>query len=200
MIVHRLLSGIVLASIALVLTPAIPASAHETGAIHVSTKQVAVGGTFGVRGEKLPKSSALKLELRGILDNYPVTTVTTDTAGAFQSQITVPQQVPVGTYTLVVIASDGDVTARADLAVSAAPTAPVTASTAGQPSSMGDMPGMGDMSGEHAIATPMVIAQTTTPVEWGVIWAVIVASFLAGVILLKRAADHGSHYADQVGR
>jgi len=166
---------------------AFSALVHETGAIHVSATQVAAGGTVTVRGEKLPKASNLKLELRGVLDNFPVGSVKTDTAGAFHLSLTVPPTVPAGPYTLVVIASDGDVTARADLAVS-------TAVAATQPGSVNSpaMPGMGDhdmagMGGEQATAEPMQIPHTTTPAEAIVIWGVIGASLAWGVTLIRRA-------------
>jgi len=149
---------------------------------------VAVGGTVTVRGEKLPKSSELKLELRGVLDNFPVGSVKTDTGGAFVLPLTVPQSVPAGPYTLVVIASDGDVTARADLVVSAAASATAQAGGAAAPGSMADMPGMAGMSDEHATAEPMSIAHTTTAAEWVVIWGIIVVSLIAGLTLVRRAA------------
>ena len=183
---RQMAGAFVAATVALLVLPAAPADAHETGAIHVSVKQVAVGGTVGVRGEKLPKASDLKLEMRGVLDNYPVGSVKTDTGGAFQLDLKLPASVPAGAYTLVVIASDGDVTARADLAVTEAATA--TASTgAASGSSMSSMPGMANMpgmDGEQATATPMVIARTTTPGEWIVIWLIIIVSLAIGARLV----------------
>jgi hypothetical protein len=162
---------------------------HEVGAIHLSAKTVATGGSVTVRGEKLPKASDLKLELRGVLDNFPVGSVKTDTAGAFQMSLTVPSTVPAGTYTLVVIASDGDVTARADLAVSAALVAPANQPGGG---SMSSMPGMADhdmagMTNEQASAAPMQIPHTTTPAEAIVIWGVIGASLVWGLTLIRKA-------------
>jgi hypothetical protein len=181
----QVVGAFVAATIAILVLPAAAADAHETGAIHVSVKQVAVGGTVGVRGEKLPKASDLKLEMRGVLDNYPVGAVKTDTGGAFQLDLKLPASVPAGAYTLVVIASDGDVTARADLAVTEG--AATTASTSASSGGMSDMPGMANMpgtDGEHATATPMVIARTTTPGEWIVIWLIIIVSLAAGGRLL----------------
>jgi hypothetical protein len=165
---------------------------HETGAIHLASNHVPVGGEIDLRGEKLPKSGTIKLELRGILDTYPVGQVKTDTAGAFQAKFTLASTVPVASYTLVAIASDGDVTARADLSVVAATTATTAAS-----SSMPGMPGMPAMtgaSGEHANAAPMPIASTTTDAQWVVIYALIGLSLLSGAFLLRRAATaNGSH-------
>jgi hypothetical protein len=148
---------------------------------------VAIGGSVDVRGEKLPKSSALNLELRGVLDNYPVGTVHTDTAGAFQMTLGVPQNVPAGPYTLVAIASDGDVTARADLVVGGTPTAAASPGGVMKDSGMAGMPGMGGTSDERANPAPMPIAHTTTPAEWVVIWLLILASLAAGATLVARS-------------
>ncbi len=191
MTLRHLAVSIFAASAALFLGPTIPASAHETGAIHVSSHQVSVGGSVSVRGEKLPKSEDLALELRGVLDNYPVGKVHTDTAGAFEMSLTVPPSVPAGPYTLVVIASDGDVTARADLVVGAAATAGAPAAGTAPSSSMADMPGMSGSAGstgERANAAAMSIANPTTPGEWLIIWVLTLASVAVGVSLLRVAS------------
>jgi hypothetical protein len=191
MTLRHLAASFLAATAALFLAPTIPASAHEVGAIHLSSHQVAVGGSVTVRGEKLPKSEDLALELRGVLDNYPVGKVHTDTAGAFEMSLTVPQNVPAGPYTLVVIASDGDVTARADLAVGAATTAAAPAGGTSPSGSMADMPGMSASSsggtGERATAAEMSIPNPTTSGEWLIIWVLILASVAVGAALLRKA-------------
>ncbi len=176
-------SAILVATIAMVLTATVPASAHETGAIHLASNQVSVGGTIDIRGEKLPKSQTLKLQLRGILDTYPLGEAQTDTAGTFHAPFTVPATVPVAQYTVVVIASDGDVTARADLAVVAATTTASAQPTNGA-ASMAGMPGM---SGE-ATAEPMHIDQTTTTGQRVIIYSIIALSLIGGIVLLRISA------------
>jgi hypothetical protein len=197
MTLRHLVASFLAASAALFLAPVIPASAHEVGAIHLSSHQVSVGGSVTVRGEKLPKSEPLTLELRGVLDNYPVGSVHTDTAGAFEMSLTVPQNVPAGPYTLVVIASDGDVTARADLVVGAAATAAAPAAGTAPSGNMADMPGMSGSAtsgtGERATAAVMSIANPTTPGEWLIIWVLILASLAGGIALLRRAAPTTHH-------
>lgn len=183
----HLISAAVAASAALLLSPTIPVFAHETGAIHVSSHQVAIGGSVDVRGEKLPKSSELNLELRGVLDNFPVGTVHTDTAGAFQMSLTVPKNVPAGPYTLVVIASDGDVTARADLVVGGATTAAASPGAATKDTGMAGMPGMGGASEERANPAPMPIANAATAGQWVVIWLLTLACIVAGAVLVFRS-------------
>ncbi|GEM_PF-2500539 len=207
----RVPTGLALAVVATVVSPAIRADAHETGAIRVAAKEVPIGGRIDVTGEKLPKHESLTLQLRGILDNYDVGRVTTDTAGRFAAQLPVPPAAPAGTYTLVAIASDGDVTARADLVVTPAGTTTAAGGAAGAAGDTGSsaaagggastggghdmagMPGMSGMTGPHATAEPMVIASTTTPAQWAIIWALIVASVVAGIALIRRAPT--SHHA-----
>lgn len=176
--------AVMVAIVAAVLTATVPVSAHETGAIHVASSQVPVGGSIDIRGEKLPKSQTIKLELRGILDNYPVGEVRTDTGGAFKAQLAVPPNAPVAQYTLVAIASDGDVTARTDLTIVAAGVASTAASTAASTS----MPGMPGMSGEMATAELMHIDRTTTSGQWVVIYLIIGLSLAAGIFLVRSSA------------
>ena len=108
-------------AIGLTLIVAAPAYPHGGGVIRVASKQVAVGGTIALTGEKFEKNAELRLELRGVLDNYPAGRVRSDANGKLSASITIPPAVPIGAYTLVAIADDGDVTARTDLAVGPAP-------------------------------------------------------------------------------
>lgn len=183
-----------LCAAALLLAMSTSAFAHPTGGvISLASNQVAVGGTLGLTGEKLEKNSNIKLELRGTLDNYPVGEVKTDTAGKFQMSIVLPPHVPAGAYTLVAIAADGDVTARADLTVGtltgAAGSGPVTG--------MQGMPGMGhgtqEMPGMHATDEMMALKRTTSGGEWAFIAAFIIVTFASGAVLLRKAASmrHG---------
>lgn len=160
----------------IVVSPAYP---HGEGVIRLASRQVAIGGTIALTGEKLGNNADLRLELRGILDNYPVARIRTDAKGRVSASVTIPPAVPVGSYTLVVIADDGDVAARTDLSVGAA--AAVAVAEKGMPHMAPDMPGM------EATAEMMKIELTTTPGEWAVIAAVILLSFGGGAFLLSRS-------------
>jgi len=166
-------------AIGLTLAVAVPAYPHGGGVIRVASKQVAVGGAFAVTGEKLEKNAELRLELRGVLDNYPIGRVHSDGNGKLSASISIPPAIPVGAYTLVAIAADGDVAARTDLAVG--PAADVTASKEGMPHMPTGMPGM------QASAEMMKIERTTTPGEWAIIVTLILLSFAGGAFLLARA-------------
>ena len=174
---------------ALLLTVNKSAFAHGGGVIRVASNQVAVGGTLALRGEKLEKNSNIRLELRGTLDNYPVGEAKTDTAGKFQMSIVLPPHVPAGAYTLVAIAADGDVTARADLTVGmptgGAGSGPVASAMPGMPG----MSGTQEMPGEHATEEMMALKQTTSNGGWAFIAAFILVTFAGGAVLLRKGAS-----------
>jgi hypothetical protein len=177
--VKHFLTGTIGLAIGLLLTIRSPAYPHGVGVIRLGSKQVGVGGTIALKGEKLEKNADLKLELRGILDNYPAGRIRTDANGKVSANVTIPPAVPIGSYTLVAIADDGDVAARTALAVG--PAAAVTAAQEGMPHMAPEMPGM------NATAEMMRIEVTTTPAEWAVIIAVILLSFGGGAFLLFRS-------------
>ena len=183
---------VILVAATLILASTVRAGAHGTGAIHLASKQIAVGGDLVMKGEKLGANQELKLELRGILDNYPVGLVHTDAKETFAARLPVPAHAPPGAYSLVAIASDGDVSARTDLVV-VAPTE--SAAGTGSMGSMGGMPGMPgmagrgmqEMSGAHATAEMMKLDQVTTRGEWMIIALFILLSAGAGALLLARS-------------
>lgn len=173
------------ATAALLFFTAIPAYPHGGGVIRLGNTQVPGGGTVALTGEKLEKLSDLALELRGTLDNYPVGRVRTDAAGKFTTSLTLPPNIPGGAYTLVAIASDGDVAARTDIVIGGAPGGSGTT-----------MPGMagnegmhtqGQVSGPHASAEMMQLKRSTTPIEWAVIATMILLSFAGSAWLLIRS-------------
>jgi hypothetical protein len=167
------------------------AVAHETGAIHLVSKQLAPGGELAFAGEKLPTGATLKVELRGALNKYAIGTITTDKLGKVQARLTVPPDVPNGNYTVAVIAPDGDVAARAPLVVTAASAKTIPDNMPGMSHDMpgmAGMKGMGGMSGPHATAEMMPLDQRATPGQWAVIAAVVSASLAAGAALLRKAA------------
>lgn len=172
-------------AVALVIATSSPLSAHGGGVIRLASPQVGIGGELALSGEKMDKGASLRLELRGILDNYPVGEVKTDAAGKFEMRIALPPRVPAGVYTLVAIGGHGDVAAR-------------TTVTVGQAGANATMPGMGDhgmrqMPGMQGSAEMMPLQINTSPREWTVIAAVILLAFGGSVALLRRAVStsHG---------
>ena len=182
------------AAVAAALVTGVPSAfAHETGVITLSAKQLPAGSELIIRGAKLSKGGSVRLELRGALKTFSFGRVRTDTAGAFEQRVTIPADAKPGEYKVVAVAPDGDVTARADLVVTAAP---AVAAASGAPAGTHDMAGMHGMRGmegggaPRATAEPMEVPGSTAPGSWVVIIATIVASGAGGMALLRgRQAD-----------
>jgi len=181
-------------SVALILMSSVPLVAHPTnGVLHLASQRVVIGGSLELRGEKFEERTDMKLELRGVLDSYPIGQVKTDASGTFQTTLTLPPHVPSGAYTLVAIAPDGDITARAELSI-------VPSAQAAGPSMPG-MPGMSPRSGteqempsQHATDEMMSIDQSKSAAERLIVALLVLASFAAGAVLLRKGAT-----VDQAG-
>ena len=175
------------------------ALAHEKGAIHLASKTIGVGGELVLRGEKMPKSATVRLELRGTLETFPLPDVATSATGTFQLSVPLPATVRAGNYAVVAIAADGDVVARAELVISTTsatnvPAAPVTSpeSTAATPSH--DMskhvgtPTSPALPGTpHASADMMALETDNTALEWTTMLVLIALSVGGGAALLRNA-------------
>lgn len=179
----RTFSAAVALCVALVLTIVTSATAHETGVIKLSAKQLPVGGALVITGEKMTKGASFRLELRGALRTFSFGRVRADTSGRFELRVTLPHDAGAGAYTVAAVAADGDVSAQADLAVSG--TAPVAGGGA-----MAGMPGMNNMPGmPNATAEHMKVPVTTTPEGWTAITIIIALSAVGGLLLLRRRGD-----------
>jgi hypothetical protein len=163
-----------------------PGIAHEKGIIRLASKEVPAGGELGIRGEKLPKSATLRLELRGTLETFSLGEVRTNATGRFQARLPLPAQARAGSYTVVAVAADGDVAARATLVIfaAAAPAHAMGHGPADSPLAMTESP--------HPTAEMMKLTVATTGPEQAAILAIIVASFGGGLILLRGTARHRS--------
>lgn len=173
---------------ALVITAVTPATAHETGVVRLNASQLPVGGALVVRGAQLGKGASYRVELRGTLKTFSFGRVRADTGGRFELTVTLPSDAGAGAYTVAAVASDGDVSAQADLAI-------VPGGSAGgmgghEMAGMAGMAGMPGMAGmAHATAEPMNVPRTTTPAGWAVVALIIAVSALAGILLLRRRGE-----------
>lgn len=156
----------------------VPALAHPEGVVTLGAKQVEAGGELGLRGEKLPKAATVKLELRGALVTLSLGEMKTDTAGVFVSNIVVPDTAAPGNYQVVVVAADGDVLARADLAILAAAPAPATVDHAGMDH--------GEMESAEATDEMMQLDVRFSTAEMSVIGVLVLAGLAGGMALLRR--------------
>ncbi len=166
----------VLTAAALLLLVA-PAVAHETGVVRLSAKQIEVGGRLSLRGEKMPKAGKVRLELRGALVTLALGEVTTDSAGVFETNIVVPETAEPGNYKLVVLAADGDVTARADLVIVAA--TPATEMKDHSSMAQGEMPAL------QATDAMMSLDMKFSSAEVTVIGVLLFTALAGGFVLLR---------------
>ena len=172
-----------LVSLVLSGTMSAPALAHEKGSIRLASKQVPVGGELALRGARLPKSSTLQLQLRGTLETFPLGEIRVDAAGVAQARIALPSEARMGAYKVVVVAPDGDVAAQADLVIVAAAMPSGGEMTAEEHAKMTNTSATATAE-PHASAEAMDLDVRTTPGEWAVIAAVVVACAVMGVLLL----------------
>ena len=164
-----------------------PLSGHETGTIRLASKTVPVGGELVLRGEKLPKRATLRLQLRGALETFPLGEVRTDSLGVFNGRLALPTEARAGSYSVVVLAPDNDVAARAPLTVTppaAAEMSPMEHATMDSTARHAAVP--------HATADMMDVPTATTPGEWAAILGIIAASLVGGVALLVGARRAGT--------
>jgi len=149
------------------LIAAAPALAHEGGAgttIQVEPSSVVAGDTVVLAGSGLEADSERVLVLAGADMIISMGSVTTDAEGMFQIELTIPAHLPSGAYELQAI---GDETLTTPLAVTAA-TGP------------GASPGPDDLS-------ELIVARDRSPIEIGLLLALILASLAVGGLLAWRA-------------
>ena len=190
-------------ALALLVLISAPAHAHPKGTIRLANKQLGVGGELVLRGESLPKNETLRLQLRGTLETFPLAEVRTNATGAFQARLALPLEARIGSYTVVVLASDGDVAAQAELLVvaaaapvtvadSATAVPPVTDTAAAEHPAGHAMPNANTSPDAtdipHASPDMMQLEATTSAAEWVGILAIIVASAGVGFALLRSRA------------
>ncbi|HEX7051807.1 MAG TPA: hypothetical protein VF188_16495 [Longimicrobiales bacterium] len=168
-------------ALALLVGTGAPALAHdhEEGVIRLGAKEVRTGSALAIRGEKLPKRATLRLELRGTLETFALGTVKTDTAGAFTAHPVLPAEAGAGHYTVIALASDGDVVGRAELAVIAAP-----AETAGHEADHGHTHAA-ETAAPRATDEMMALPVSRSPAEWFAILAILSGAFGGGLVLLR---------------
>lgn len=165
-----------LLGLGLLATFAVPAAAHEEGVIHLGSEEVAVGSELTLTGEHLPENATLRLELQGALGTIALAEVRTDSVGGYHGVVALPAAGGPGSYTVVAIAADGDVVARADLVVrpAAAASAAATAPAEAAP--------------PVATAAMMELPVRRGAIEWIGVVAFVVAAVVAGSALLRSAS------------
>ncbi len=152
------------------------AAAHERGVLRLPTRQLVVGDSVRVVGEKFGRGTALTLALVGIDGRVTLGEVRSDTAGAFARFVEIPADIRPGAYRLVAIASDDDEVATLDVTVS-------------PPRSLSVAAADGDAHTTEPTAEPLELERARHPIVSGGAVAVIVLALLVGGALLRRPKE-----------
>ncbi len=155
------------------------ASLHPTGVLRLVDTRLLPGSTVRLTGEKFAKGGELELLLVGIDGRVAIATVRADSVGKFVTDITLPEALSPGSYSLVAIASDGDTAGRLEVMVVAAPIAqePVEAESETH-----------DPSHEPT-ADPMVLDRATSAAVTGGAAIGVLLAFGVGVFTLYRSRN-----------
>lgn len=154
--------------------------AHGEGVLRLASSRASAGESVAFRSTGLPKNSALRAELRGVLATLALSGFRSDTAGNANGTFRLPAGAKPGMYTIVLLAPDGDRVARAELEVTAA--APMADRA---PEAMQHPEGMDMPAAEHVTAEPMDLPIRTSLMEWIIIGAVTIGVAGGGLGLLR---------------
>lgn len=160
-----------------------PLLAHEDGVIRLSSNEVPAGGELELRGEKLPKNAAIRLQLRGTLETYPLAEVRTNAKGAFDAKLALPIEARAGGYTVIALAPDGDAVARAELTVVAAASASPAMTEHGRHGAMNTDRATTDAP--HPTAEMMRVPVSMTGAERVAIIGFLALTLSGGMLLLR---------------
>lgn len=148
--------------------------AHGEGTLELASASVAAGEEVAVRGSGFETGSSYRLVLVGALEEREIGEVRPDSAGEFARSLAVPADLGDGRYQLTAVAPDGDVVARAELAV--------VAGGSGE----GGGADADDADRPEARADDMTLDRVRSGTEWAVIALLVGAAGGAGIRLLRR--------------
>ena len=162
--------------------------AHPKGTLTVRPNQASPGDTLVIRGAKLEPGALFRVELRGALRTLSFGRVHADSTGGFELRAPVAPDVTPGAYVVAAVASDGDVSAQADVTLDAPGRgAPGAVGSMPHMAGMDGMPGMGNMP--MATAERLKVEVPTTGGQWIAIAVVVLLSILIGLYLLRPAGE-----------
>jgi hypothetical protein len=150
---------------------------HGEGQLKLDNTKLTPGMALHMTGAKFEKNAPLDVLLAGPSGRVQLKHVMTDSAGAFHDFLVVPQGIAPGAYRIVLVASDDDEVAQADVQVLAGAAA-------------GDMAGMigHDMSqmAAGASAEPLVLPRARSPwVTGGAFLTIVLALGIGAAATLR---------------
>lgn len=153
--------------------------AHEEAVLRSSQTSVAAGSSMELSGSDFAGAESYQLRLLGVLDEYDIGEVEAESSGVFSLRLAVPAEVAPGAYQVVAVASDGDVVARLDVTILAAPAGGTTGTTATDHA-------MRDQAEPAARHDDIQIERDRSGVEWGMIGLVIGLAGGIGLGMVRR--------------
>ncbi len=154
-----------------------PLQAHEEGVLTLPSARLTAGGALPVKGSDFSRSTTYVLVLKGALREFELGRVTSDTAGGFEIELSLPGEARPGAYRLVAVAPDGDEASGVELEIEAAP--------------VKESPDREEGPAESASyvapsAEPLDIQRDWSAAEWFVLGALFGGALAGGLALLRR--------------
>jgi hypothetical protein len=161
------------AVLSLTVTPS-GAAAHEDAVLTAAHSIVAAGDSLQLAGREFDAGKDYELRLVGPLRDYVLGSVRADSVGRFVVAVETPWEALPGSYQLTATADDGDIVARADLAVHA---------------SREDAGAVGsDTNAAVARRGHVNVGATRSAVEWSIIGLLISGSGILGLWSVIRSS------------
>jgi hypothetical protein len=155
-------------------------AAHGSGQLKLDSKTLTPGQVLHLTGAKFEKNEAFDVLIAGPTGRTQLSHIKSNAKGEFKDSVVIPADLKAGSYRIVLIASDDDEVADADVEVTAA------AASTGATNGMADMPGhdmskMGDASAE-----PLSLARARSPwVTGGAFLAIGLALVIGAMAVLR---------------
>ena len=160
--------------------------AYAHGAsVKIAEATAAPGDVISVSGEGITANGEIQLTLQGILQDYSLGSTRGGDHGGFETDVTLPEDLPPGEYTLIA-AGDEKATAKLTVALDAESEIAHDEEAEQAHGSAEEAHGKEHGPTSEARAGEMHIDRKNTTTEWIVGWGVVVLSSVFGVGLLVR--------------
>ena len=154
------------------------AAVHGQGQLKLETTNLTPGMTLHLTGAKFPKGESFDVLLAGPSGRTQLKHIMADSVGAFHDFVIVPEGLAAGSYRIVLLASDDDEVATADVQLAAGDAAAAPMGMAGH-----------DMSKMGVSAEPLALPRARSPwVTGGAFLAIGLALVIGAAAVLRPPA------------